>query len=388
MGRKTLIINPGSSSKKYALYEGMQLRAMGKFELSGKVSIVLPSGKEEHTLSADEYKRAVDFFANTLGFALNDIETIGIRVVAPGSYFQENRIFDKGYLKKLKEAMEIAPLHLSQTLEEYHHIRKNASRVPVIAISDSAFHKTISDHNQLYSIDYNDAIKYDIKRYGYHGISIQSVVRQLKNLKLNETDKIIICHLGSGSSITALKKLKSIETSMGFTPLSGVTMATRAGDIDPGLFVYLWKKKRWNSDTALNYFNTKCGLQGLTGTTSDMRTILAEAKKNNKKSSMAFNKYIHEIKKMIGAYVATLGGVDLLIFTGGIGENSSEVRSAICTQMGKLGIIINQQLNKFDKHKIGFINDDTSIVKMIVVPTEEEREMFHQILNLKKAYEI
>ena len=382
MGKVTLIINTGSTSRKYAFFDGNKELAKIKFELSGIAIVIQSNQREEYLLSKKESTEPLAFFVKKIGIAVENVTTIGIRVVAPGSYFQKNRTFDKEYETKLIKAMEISPLHIAPIIEAYNEVKKKYPQASIMAISDSAFHETITDFKQQYGIKTEDAKKYDIKRFGYHGISNQSIIRQLKQLKINKTDKIIICHLGGGTSITAVKNFKSIETTMGFTPLSGITMSTRPGDLDPALVIYLWNKKKWNRDKALSYFSTECGLKGMTGEVFDIRNIIKRMNKNDSSATSAFDKYIHDIKKTVGAYMASLNGVDLLVFTGGIGENSHEVRAAVCKQMECFGIKIDSKLNKRETEEANFINSNLSSVKVAVIPTMEEAEMRHQMYEL------
>ncbi len=384
MDKITLIINTGSTSKKYAFFDGNKKLAKFKFEMSGSAIVIQSNQREEYLLSKKESTDPLAFFVKKIGITEENITTIGIRVVAPGSYFQKNRTFDKEYKTKLIKAMEISPLHIDPIVEAYNEVKKKYPQASIVAISDSAFHNTIANNTQQYAINSEDSKKYDVKRFGYHGISNQSIIKQLKQLKINKTSKIIICHLGGGNSITAVKNFKSIDTTMGFTPLSGITMTARSGDIDPALVIYLWNKKKWTRDMALSYFSMECGLKGMAGEVYDIRSVIKRMNENDSSATLAFDKYIQDIKKTIGSYMASLNGIDLLVFTGGIGENSPEVRSAVCTQMESLGVAINKTINSSITNKIIQINKNDFKTKILVIPTEEEKEIYHQTYKLSE----
>ncbi len=259
--------------------------------------------------------------------------TVGIRVVAPGTYFQKHKLVTTAYIKKLKEVKELAPLHIIPVLKEIKQIKKHYPKAKIIACSDSAFHSTMPDVARKYAISTSVARKKDIYRFGYHGLAIQSAISILKQKKLFQK-KVVICHLGGGSSVTAILNGRSIDTTMGFSPLEGIFGGARSGSIDITSISALKKSKR----EILDYLNHKSGFKGLTGV-SNIQTILKKCRtKNNKniKEKEAIELYIYQIQKAIGASIATLNGIDLLVFTGGVGENSKLIRKKVC---GKFNFI-------------------------------------------------
>jgi len=360
MERMHLIVNVGSTSKKYTLYYGENKSL--NFNITED---------EKHFKNSSKY---IFFTLKKKGLIKSheDIYIIGFRIVAPGVYFLENRVIDSNYIQRLKLSSEMAPLHIKPTLNEIQSLRKIFTKTKFIGVSDSVFHKNTPNVAKLYAIPSNETSKLQIYRYGYHGISIQSVLRKFTNLP----KKVIVCHLGGGCSITAVKNSRSLDTSMGFTPLEGVTMSTRVGNIDAGALIYLNKKLKLSPDKLEEYLNTKCGLLGLSGASSNLKKIL---ELNNLKSNIAVDHFVYSIKKYIGSYYAALNGLDLLIFTGAIGEHSHKIRSLICKNLESLGIILdeNENLKKVDSE--GFIHSKKSKVKIAVLEPNESNEILREI---------
>ena len=326
---KTLTVNIGSRSKKYALYNGnVQVW-----------SVVIET--EDNLISKDILYEAPD--------------VIVFRVVAPGRYFRQHRIIDDVFLENLELAKPKAPLHIHPALEEIQYFKNNFPHTKLVAISDSAFHAKLSDYARLYALPATDTEAFEIERFGYHGISLSSIVETLKT-ENNLPEKMIVCHLGGGSSVTAIKNGVSIDTSMGFSPLSGLPMATRVGDIDAGAVAYLSSVKGLQGDDLEEYLMSTCGFLGLAGT-DDMKKLLAE-EKTNPKAALAIQMFVYQIKKYIGAYTVALGGLDALVFSGGIGEASEPIRSKIIAGLGDLG------------------------KNVLVVPTRESEEMVRLFKNL------
>lgn len=287
----------------------------------------------------------------------------------------EDKIIDEKYLKELVKVKESAPLHIEPIIKEIEYLRKEFGESILIGISDSKFHIDIPECFRYYSIKKTDTEKYDIRRYGYHGISASSIIRKMKKKNENIPENIIICHLGSGSSVTAVKSEKSFNTSMGFTPLEGLTMRTRVGNIDSGALIYFAKKENLNFEGLEDYLNTKCGLLGLSGE-GDTRKIVSLAGGGNKNAILALDIYSNDVKEFIGSYSALLNGLDMLIFSGAIGEGSDIIRSKICSEMDYLGIKIDNEKNKNILDIDGFIDDGTLPVKISVVTTDEVEEIF------------
>lgn len=305
---KILTVNVGSESKKYSSFENDM----------GIWSVLID--KKDGQLGEDKL--------------MGQFDVIAFRVVAPGNFFREHKIIDEEFLAQLELTKIKAPLHIERLLSEIKFFRTKFPNVKMVAISDSAFHSTLPDHARLYSLPIEDTKEFDIEHFGYHGISISSIVGILKSRGLLQ-EKIIVCHLGGGSSITALKDGESIDTSMGFTPLSGLTMATRVGEIDPGALVYLSEAKNLHGEKFEEYLANQCGFLGFAGTPS-MKQLIAQETTDDR-SALVIQMFVYQIQKYIGAYAVALGGLDLLVFSGGIGEVSEPIRSKILAGLGALG---------------------------------------------------
>ena len=374
MGRNVLVVNVGSTSKKYSLYFDDKQVFNASFQNYNN-KFLFKTEKEKFEISKKEYVNSANYILKYLiSFGLiedfNNIIAVGFRVVAPGKYFIENRIIDSNYIKKLKENLILAPLHIKPLLEELLNLRKTLSKALFIGVSDSNFHKNMDELSKIYAINLNTAEGLGIYRYGYHGISLQSLMNQVGKLFRRIPKRIIICHLGGGSSVTAIKNGKSFDTSMGFTPLEGVFGGSRSGNIDLSAALYLGKKLKINLE---DYFNSKSGFLGLTGK-EDLRDVLDLFNKGDKNSKLALDLYSYNIKKYIGSYFASLNGLDLLVFTGAIGEHSEVVRSKICDNLNTLGILLDKEKNKL--HEDGFINSKKSKVKVLVLSCNESKAIF------------
>ena len=383
MAQKYLIINLGSSSKKYALVIGQAIDCMIRIEQTavGQWQAFLDRDQQTQSLNfelqsidrATEWVVAQFILTKDLTHAA-DLSGIGLRVVAPGSYFQVHRIIDEEYLMRLRTARLDAPLHITPVIQELSLLERALPNIPIVGVSDSAFHATLPAVVRTYAINQHDAEIYDIYRFGYHGVSIQSVVYKARELFQELPKRLIVCHLGSGASVTALKNGQSAETSMGFTPLEGLIMKSRVGDLDPGALLYLAKHKGLNHDELETYLNTQCGLLGLSGQTGDMRELLKLESEGSTQAQFAVSAFVHRIKKYIGAYIAILGGLDGLIFTGAIGERSPEIRERICEDLDFLGVNLDSELNQSFIEKTGLISSGQSY-PIAVVSTNELSEM-------------
>ncbi len=341
MEGKYLIVNVGSTSKRYAVY----FRNKSVFNIHFKTNSGLP--KISDVLKKNNViKNGVE------------ITKIAVRVVSPGLYFQQNRIIDKDYLRMLGKSVSMAPLHIRPTFEEIKELQKQFPSSMIIGVSDSRFHSTLPEIAKLYAIPIRDSRRLQIYRYGYHGISVSSVISQIKSKYKKIPSRIIVCHLGGGSSITAVKNGKSVETSMGFTPLEGLPMSTRSGNIDFNAGLYILKSKKITSIE--EYLNEKSGFLGISEISDSMDKLTKLSKSGNKKASLAVDKFVYEVEKYIGAYAAVLGGVDFLVFTGAIGENSHFIRNLIIKKFKFLGIK-NQNI--------------------LVLHTNEEEEIFREIIK-------
>jgi len=393
MEKKLLIINVGTSSKKYAFYIGGQKLMFSHYERENGGFIVTHQDEEGKETKINIFEtdfqnssaKEIEYLVFS-GLIKNrtEINAAGFRVVCPGVYFNKPQKIDFEYRQKLRENSLKAPLHIAAVVEEIERFAKDFPDIVVYGISDSNFYTTLIKEAKYYAFDNEIAKELSIERFGYHGISMQSVLRKL-NKSLGDIPKnIIICHLGSGSSITAIKDGKAFDTSMGFTPLEGLVMATRTGDIDPGVLIYLMKTKGWNVDQLNEFLNKKCGLLGLSGKSDDIRELLNLEEKRDEQAKLALDLWAYRIKKYIGSYILALGGLDILIFTATVGERSWIMRQRILKDLEGLGFVIDDEKNKkiTESNGEGEIQKDGSQIKILVVKTDEMEEIFEQLVNI------
>jgi acetate kinase len=386
---KILVLNCGSSSIKYNLYEMPEetLLAKGivdKIGLHG--SYIKNERSDGHSVKIEgeivDHQAGLDYLLGILISKkhgsiekIDEINAVGHRVVHGGEKFNGSILITKEMIAQMEDCIELAPLHNPPNLKGIYAITSLLPDIPQVGVFDTAFHQTMTQENYLYAIPYSLYEKYKIRRYGFHGSSHRYVSwRACEILKTKrEKLKIITCHLGNGASIAAIKNGRSIDTSMGMTPVEGLIMGTRCGDIDAGALTYIMNKEEIGLAATNTLINKHSGMIGISGISSDMRDLEEAAnKKNNKRAKLALDMYIYRIKKYIGSYAAAMGGLDLLIFTGGIGENSEYIRSEVCREMEFFGIDFNHEKNKGLKAKEMIITKDKSKVKVIVVPTNEE----------------
>lgn len=393
MSKKYLIINTGSASKKYAFYSDEDKLYTAHFEKeSGSFIVTEKIGAESIKSVIDEktYQRAIEFIITSLLTKKiidkkADIDLSGIRVVAPGDYFMENRFIDEEYLCLAREALTKVPLHLAPALEEISILKDVLGEKHLIAgVSDSAIHASIPDSRRYYGIKLDDSRSLGLRRFGYHGISVQSVVRQAEKIMGYLPEKVIVCHLGGGASITAVRNGQSVDTTMGFTPLEGLIMATRVGNIDPGAVIYLMEKLGKDEKSMGTYFNNECGLLGLSGKSDDIRELLILEAGGDEDSALALEVYVERIKQNIGRMAASLGGVDLLILAGTVGERSFIMRERICHGLDFLGIRLDRELNNRSEGIEVFLEQNGEAVKILVAKTDEMSEIASETLRLSK----
>jgi acetate kinase len=387
---KILVLNCGSSSIKYQLLDmanNAELLAKGLLERVGLKDSELkhqPKSKETYKLIQDvpNHQDGIDLILKALldvnhGVIKNidEIIAVGHRLVHGAEKFSASVLITEETIKEVENCIELAPLHNPANLKGVYSMQKLLPNVPQVGVFDTAFHQTMPDYAFMYAIPYKLYEEDHIRRYGFHGTSHKYVFGQACGalfLKKNNV-KAITCHLGNGSSIAAIKNGKSVDTSMGLTPVEGLMMGTRCGDLDLGALLYIMKKQNLNLDQANDLVNKKSGVLGISGISSDMRDIENAAWNNkNSRAQLALDMYHYRIKKYIGAYTAAMGGLDLLIFTGGIGENGSETREEICKEMEFMGIILDKEKNKGLRAKLELISKPESKVKVMVVPTNEE----------------
>jgi acetate kinase len=389
-----LVANPGSSSRKYALYES------DKLALRAELHIESSDGQIVATLRTNSGSRQVETTLSEVHDAprevrgilvreniLNEneaITAIGLRVVAPGSYFMEDRVISDEVIAKLEETKSLAPIHIFATLEELKILREYFGQTPVVAVSDSAFHRTKPPYAWNYGINIQDADSLEIKRYGYHGISVASAVDELWN-RGKLPPKVVVCHLGSGSSVSAIFHGRSIDNTMGFTPLEGVLMATRSGDISPGAVRALQTKLGMDWSGIESYLNQRGGLLGIGGS-NDIRDLIEREKNGDHLAHLALTTLVHTIHKAIGSMIATLNGCDLLVFTGTVGERSAILRKRIVAHLEFVDFIIDGNLNDgcTEPDQLTSISQSAKSKPIIVIPTNESVEIAKRTLKAAK----
>ena len=306
--------------------------------------------------------------------SLDEIDAVGHRVVHGGERFNKSVLITEEVIEMLKECIELAPLHNPPNLKGIYAIQELLPHTPQVSVFDTAFHQTMPDYAYVYGLPYSLYEKYGIRRYGFHGTSHRYVSKRACEF-LNvpyESQRIITAHIGNGVSITAIKNGKSVDTSMGMTPVEGLMMGTRSGDLDPGVISYIMEKEHMSASGISTLLNKFSGVLGISGISSDMREIEVGIKENNPRAILALNTYDYRIKKYIGAYSAALGGVDILVFTGGVGENQAITRSVVCKNMEYMGIELDEELNRSVRAKEVVISKPSSKVKVLIIPTDEE----------------
>jgi len=382
-----LVINCGSSSIKYQLIhmEERRVLAKGLLEEIGKanssqihyIKEKIINRKDKVADYEEGLKKILELLLDGKKGAIKDtseISAVGHRVVHGGEEFFESILITKKVIEIIKSYSSLAPLHNPPNLAGIKAARNLLPEVPQVAVFDTAFHQTIPPKAFLYALPYKYYGKYKIRRYGFHGTSHHYVANQAAKFlrKPLKELKIITCHLGNGCSITAIDKGKSIDTSMGFTPLEGLVMGTRCGDIDPAAVLFLMEKENFTIGQINDTLNRQSGLLGISGIRNDLREIQRWARKGNQRAKLALEIFIYRIKKYIGAYSAVLGGLDILIFCAGIGENEENIRSRTCQGLEFLGIHLDKRKNKVPSKVPRFISTEGSPVKVLVIPTNEE----------------
>ncbi len=397
---KILVLNTGSSSAKYQLIDmnGESVLAKGLVERIGLEEGVLihkPIDGDEyrHTCSIPDHEEAINLMLEALLHPehgvlkdKSEIDAVGHRVVHGGEKFSGTVAINKEVIDKMEEVVELAPLHNPANLRGIYAMQKLMPDVLQCGVFDTAFHHTIPEHAYMYGLPYSLYEKYKIRRYGFHGTSHKFVSQKACDWLGVDISKvnIISCHLGNGSSIAAIEGGKSIDTSMGLTPVEGLIMGTRGGDIDLGAILYLMAKEDMGCDDINMLINKKSGMLGISGVSSDMRDIEKAANEGNKRAQLALDMFAYRVKKYIGAYAAALGRVDMIIFTGGIGENDMATRERICSNLGFLGIEFDKEKNKV-RGKDAIISSDKSVAKLMVVTTTEELLIARETLRMSNG---
>lgn len=385
---KILTINSGSSSVKYQLIdtEAKQALCKGIVERIGIEGTNLKNkrydGREvtitgnitDHQSAIDQILQILVSSENGVIQTLSEINAVGHRLVHGGEKFKESTLINDEVLKKLYECIDLAPLHNPHNIKGIEACLKELPDTPNVGVFDTTFHINMPDYAFIYGIPYEYYKKYSIRRYGFHGTSHFYVSNRAAEILGEDIEKlkIITCHLGNGSSIAAINRGKSIDTSMGFTPLEGLVMGTRCGDIDPGVIINISSIDNLDSEKMNSFFNKKCGVYGISGLSNDMREIEESAQNGNYRAQLALNVFCYRVKKYIASYIGVLNGVDAIVFTAGIGENSKTVRSLSLSNMDTFGIKLDEKLNKETQSKEAIISTIDSKVKVLVIPTNEE----------------
>lgn len=383
---KILIINCGSSSLKYQLInmENENCLTQGLVERIGSEGSKLVQkveGREKYVIEQNikDHKEAIQLVLKTLVSKSNgvinnieEIEAVGHRVVHGGEYYSSSVLIDEKVMETLEECSKLAPLHNPPNIIGINACRDIMPSVPMVAVFDTAFHQTMPEHSYIYPLPYELYEKHKIRKYGFHGTSHKYVAQEAAKMigKDIKDLKIISCHLGNGASITAIKKGRSIDTSMGFTPLAGLAMGTRTGNIDPAIATFLMQELNLSSEEVNDLMNKQSGVLGISGISSDFRD-LEEAATINNRAQLALDIFAYKIKTFICSYAGALGGVDCIIFTAGIGENSPEIRKMCCKDLEFLGVEIDVEKNKC-RGIATDISTSESKVKVLVIPTNEE----------------
>ena len=394
---KILVLNCGSSSIKYALYnmDDKSVMTSGGAERVGLdgafVKVKLANGEKKQIMhDIPEHTEGVKFIFSLLTDpeigvikSLSEIDAVGHRMVHGGEKFNKSVILTDEVLKEFEKCSDLAPLHNPANLKGVNAVKELMPGLPQVGVFDTAFHQTMPPKAYMYAIPFELYEKYGIRRYGFHGTSHRYVsARACEFLGIPaEGTKMVTCHVGNGGSIAAVVDGKCIDTSMGLTPLEGLVMGTRAGDIDGGAVTFIEKKLGLDADGMSDLLNKKSGVAGITGGSSDMRDVENAAKNGDERAKLAQDMYFYRIKKYIGAYAAAMGGLDVVVFTAGVGENQVSMRSEVCKGLEFLGIKFDEEKNKV-RGEEAIISADDSKVKVVVIPTDEELIIATDTMNL------
>ena len=382
-----LVLNCGSSSVKYKLIEikANKVLAEGGIEKIGLpdafIKFKFGNEKIQQDLDINDHVGAIKSILDNLTSKeygcikdFKEIDAVGHRVVHGGEKFNKSVLINDEVIAKIKECYGIAPLHNPVNMAGIDAINKVLPEVPQVGVFDTAFHQTMPAKSYMYALPYKYYAEDGVRRYGFHGTSHRYVSQRVCEFLGVEPKgkKIITCHVGNGGSITAVKDGKSIDTSMGLTPTEGLMMGTRCGDVDPGALIFLMDKHNLSSKDMLNMVNKESGLAGISGVSSDMREITAAAKQGNEKAILSLEMYEQRITKYVGAFAAEMGGVDIIVFTGGVGEHQSSTRANVCKPLRFMGVEIDDAANDANNGDEGIISTPNSAVKVVVIPTDEE----------------
>lgn len=384
---KVLVLNCGSSSIKYQMFDMSRTKviAKGVVEKIGIKGSQIKHTKEDGQVvlfkgDIIDHQSGIEYVLGVLKSEkhgcikdLGEINAVGHRVVHGAEKFKDSVLIDDNVIEQLEACVDLAPLHNPSNLKGIYAMKSILPDVPQVAVFDTAFHQTMPDYAYNYAIPYSLYETYGIRRYGFHGTSHKYVSKRACEILGVDYDKqkIISCHLGNGSSVAAIKNGKSVDTSMGMTPVEGLIMGTRSGDLDIGVYNFIMEKEELTRNVAYTLVNKHSGMLGISGISSDLREIEEAAENGTYRAELALKMFDYRVKKYIGAYTAAMNGVDILVFTGGIGENGAERRMGIAGDLSFLGIELDEEKNKV-RGKEAVISSDNSKVKVLVVPTNEE----------------
>ncbi|MGB0805737.1 MAG: acetate/propionate family kinase [Salibacteraceae bacterium] len=395
---KTLVINTGSSSIKFALFQlplGKEL-VSGLVEQIGedlgRISLNMNGNKHSQELHIPSHKVGLEMISDwlldskhNLISSVNEVSSIGHRVVHGGEAFKETTVINQEVKSKIKELFGLAPLHNPSNLEGIEVAEAVFPNATQVAVFDTAFHQSLPPKAFHYAIPNYLYEEYGVRVYGFHGTSHRYVaLASAKFLNIEPSSaNLITIHLGNGASMAAIKNGKSIDTTLGMTPLTGLVMGTRVGDLDPGVIFYLEEERGYSIKKVKNLLNKESGMKGLAGE-NDLRTVTERAKNGDEKSQLALDIYCYRIKKYIGAYMAVIGPISAIVFTAGVGENSALVREMVCMEMNHLGIVLDHKKNQEPSSGIRDVGDKESLVRVLITPTNEELEIANQTYQLLK----
>ena len=383
-----LVLNCGSSSIKYALYnmDDKSVMTSGGAERVGLdgafVKVKLANGEKKQIMhDMPEHTEGVKFIFSLLTDpeigvikSLKEIDAVGHRMVHGGEKFAKSVVITPEVIKAFEEVSDLAPLHNPANLKGIRAVEELMPGLPQVGVFDTAFHQTMPAYSYMYALPYEVYEKFAVRRYGFHGTSHRYVsARVCEFLGVDFTkQRIITCHIGNGGSLAAVKDGKCLDTTMGLTPLEGIMMGTRSGDVDGGAVTFLQKKLGLNPDQMSDLLNKKSGVAGVSGVGSDMRDLEAAVAAGNERAKLATDMYNYKIKKYVGAFAAAMGGVDIIVFTAGVGENQASMRAAVCRDMEFMGVKVDEALNATIRGKEAIISTPDSKVKVVVIPTDEE----------------
>ena len=382
-----LVLNCGSSSVKYKLIEikANEVLAEGGIEKIGLpdafIKFKYEGKKIQQDLDISDHVGAIKSILDNLTGKqygcirdFNEIDAVGHRVVHGGEKFNKSVLIDDDVIAKVKECYSIAPLHNPVNMAGIEAINEVLPNVPQVAVFDTAFHQTMPPKAYMYALPYKYYIIDHVRRYGFHGTSHRYVTQRVCEFLgvKPEGKKIITCHIGNGGSITAVKDGKSIDTTMGLTPTEGLMMGTRCGDVDPGALLFLMEKHNLNYRGMLDVVNKLSGVSGVTGISPDMREINAAAEEGDERAKLALDMYENRVIKYVGAFTAEMNGVDIIVFTGGVGEHQASIRATVCHSLGYMGVQVDEEVNQANNGEEQVISAENSSVKVVVIPTDEE----------------